>query len=578
MKTTQINENAPEKYCFSYCRFSSMKQSDGDSMRRQLEIAPRVAKEKGWTLRDDLSAKSEAKSAYKGSNVEAIEAVIQAAQSGKIPSGSVCILEALDRLTRLTLDEAYQLFRRVILAGVEIYTDKSGRHMTKSDLNNPMSLMMTVCELDAGFQSSDKLAMRVSAAWKTKRAMASEGIVMGMNVPAWLDADTKAHTIKPNAKTAIVQRIFDSYASGKGIRTIMRELNHDKILPFGKGRKNKDKAWSSTHIHRLLCFRGVIGEYQPCRYETIQGTAKRKRVEDGKPITDYYPAVIEKPLFFKVQKLLEKRVVNPKTGRASHGLQAGRRGSVTNLFTGLVKCPHCNSSMVIKQSGLHRGKYDYTSLVCYNAMRGNGCKYHTLQYSQVERAVLTLIFYKVVPALTETNEREDKLITLKGELQHAQKQLKKWESIINESSDVPPATALKQLNFFETRQIAITRQIESLEATLDDNPLMSWRPVQNTPENRLRLQTILSNEIESLTVDAVNRTAKLTMKSPRLLFEIAWPHSIGTNSHRTNPADFGFSCDGEPMRYYDIWKALDIPNLTAENIVLDKSHFLTASA
>src|ERR1700720_2685472 len=99
-----------KKICFSYIRFSSRPQAQGDSERRQLEIAPRVAQSKGWTLDETLNAQDLGLSGYKGSNLKTIEGIIKAAEQGSIPQGSVCIVEALDRLTRIKLDDAYQLF------------------------------------------------------------------------------------------------------------------------------------------------------------------------------------------------------------------------------------------------------------------------------------------------------------------------------------------------------------------------------------------------------------------------------------------------------------------------------------
>ncbi len=513
------------KYCFSYIRFSSSKQEKGDSLRRQMEIAPRIAKENGWVLRDDLCITNPALSAYKGMNIATIESIIKAAQDGKIPEGTVMILEALDRAWRTVLDDAFEMFRRLLKAGIEIYTDKSGRHMTKADLANPMSLMMTIVELDAGFQYSDKLSDRVGKAWRQKKARAADGVVMSTMIPAWLDADRVNNKITPNGKTAIVERIFTSYANGKGIRTIMRELNADKVAPFGRGKQNIDGCWSSTHIRRMLTSRTVLGEYQPCRYYG------RKRKPEGDPVTDYYHPVIKPALFYKVQEMLSQK---------SHS--SGPKNNVTNLFTGLVKCI-CGASMHVKRSC---GKYPYASLVCANALRGNGCKYHTLQVHYIERAVLTLLFSKVVPALAETDSRQEKLTTLNGELMETQRQKAKWVEIVDQS-DTVPAVAAKKLNALETRESAFLRQIESLSATIDDNPLTAWQQVPNTPENRLKLQTILASEIESLIIDAGNMKATLVIKDPYCIFNISWPDSRGTNATKQNPANSYFMCEGEGL-------------------------------
>jgi DNA invertase Pin-like site-specific DNA recombinase len=101
----QVREQAG-KQCFSYIRFSSSKQAAGDSQKRQTQIAPRIAAEKGWTLREDLNIADLGLSAYKKQNIGSLKAVQAAAESGNIPKGSVMIIEALDRLTSSLSDLA----------------------------------------------------------------------------------------------------------------------------------------------------------------------------------------------------------------------------------------------------------------------------------------------------------------------------------------------------------------------------------------------------------------------------------------------------------------------------------------
>jgi hypothetical protein len=108
------------KICFSYIRFSSEGQADGSSLDRESEIAPRVAREKGWTLREDLSAKDLGISAYKKLNLPMLRCLIDGVNHGQIPAGSVMIIEALDRLTRAELEEAYDLFRDILNIGDDL--------------------------------------------------------------------------------------------------------------------------------------------------------------------------------------------------------------------------------------------------------------------------------------------------------------------------------------------------------------------------------------------------------------------------------------------------------------------------
>lgn len=535
-----------DKHCFSYIRFSSVKQAAGNSLDRQLEIAPRVAADKGWILRDDLRTENLAVSAHKGLNLETFKDIIDKARTGKIATGTVMIIEAWDRFSRADIDIAEDVMKDMLRAGLEIYVDRGGHHLTKESLNKPIDRIIALLELAAANEYSEKLSDRTGKAWRKKKAQAADGVVMTSMVPTWLDANKIKNEITPNDKVKVVQRIFTSYANGVGIRTLMGELNTEKVPPFGKGRQNKDKCWSSTHIRRILQSRQVLGEYQPHTYSTDEN-GKRTRQATGEPVKDYYPEIIEPSLFYRVQEKLE-----------SQGHSCGPKGNVTNLFTGIAKCT-CGAAMHIINKPCQQGKYRYISLKCSNSIRKAGCNSATLRVQHLESAILTLLFSKVVPAMTEKDSKKEKLITLTGELKEAEKQLAKWTSIISQS-DVVPATAAKHLNLYETRQSALKRQIEALSAMMNDNPLTSWQQVENTPQNRLKLQTILKDEIESLTIDASKMQATLVIKEPNCTFNISWPSAEGANQTKPNPANNHFFCAGveQPFEYLDkilVWKS-----------------------
>jgi len=463
------------------------------------------------------------------------------------------IIEALDRLTRTDIDEAMPLLSDLLRAGLEIYIDRTSRHLTRASLKDPVELTMALFELKGSYEYSAKLSKRVGEAWKQKKANAAEGIKMTTMAPAWLDVDRKNNTIIPNKKADIVRRIFNSYANGKGIRTIMRELNADNIPTFGKGYQDKGAGWSNTHLRRILGFRGVLGEYQPCNY------IERKRVAIGEPVEDYYPAVVDKATFYKVQEILGKQI-----------RKGGCKRNATNLFTGLVKCAKCGAPMNIKQSPSQGGRYHYTSLICSNALRGNGCDYKTIQYSWVERAVLSTLWLKVVPAMAQNDTRQDELAKMQGELKNIQAQHKKWMQVVDESL-TPPAGVGNKLNALETKEAALKRQIESLSATIHENPLAGWQPVEPTIDNRLRLAGILASEIDSLTIDAEKLTATLELKEVRGFtprFGLAWKRT-GANHIKKELADTAFLLNGNQEAYLDhvlIWKTELNASLAGRNI------------
>ena len=99
-------KNSPLVY--SYRRFSSGKQAQGHSLDRQSSMARAWCVERGLTLDESLSIADLGVSAFSGKNAVdgALSGFLAAAKSGKIPPGSILLLESLDRLSRSAISDA----------------------------------------------------------------------------------------------------------------------------------------------------------------------------------------------------------------------------------------------------------------------------------------------------------------------------------------------------------------------------------------------------------------------------------------------------------------------------------------
>ncbi len=136
--------------------------------------------------------------------------------------------------------------------------------------------------------------------------------------PSWLKLDEDGKTWrKIPERVAIVKQIFQWAAQGLGAWQIVQRLNKQEVPPINP------KGWGISSLLFLLRSRSVIGEFQPHK-----GYGSRKdRIPQGDPMPDYYPAVIDDKLFYKVQSGLNRRI-------RSH---VGKPGAnVPNLFTGLI--------------------------------------------------------------------------------------------------------------------------------------------------------------------------------------------------------------------------------------------------
>ena len=98
---------------YSYTRFSSPEQAAGDSLRRQLDAARAYADKHDLDL--DTELHDAGVSAYAGKNVTegALGSFMNRVDAGDIPAGSVLLVEALDRLSRMAPLDALDLLRAI---------------------------------------------------------------------------------------------------------------------------------------------------------------------------------------------------------------------------------------------------------------------------------------------------------------------------------------------------------------------------------------------------------------------------------------------------------------------------------
>src|SRR6516162_1889468 len=93
---------------YSYKRFSTPAQEQGDSLRRQTALADAWSARTGVPLDTELNLTDRGVSAYTGANrdVGNLGAFLRAVEDGTVPRGSWLLVESLDRLSRETPADA----------------------------------------------------------------------------------------------------------------------------------------------------------------------------------------------------------------------------------------------------------------------------------------------------------------------------------------------------------------------------------------------------------------------------------------------------------------------------------------
>lgn len=220
---------------YSYARFSSRAQAEGDSLRRQLSAAYEYAEADSLEL--DTSLQDRGVSAFTGDNrvKGALRSFLDRVEHGEIERGSYLLIDSMDRLSRQMVTEATHQLLGIALAGITVVTLSDGR---KFDRNASMAdVMMAVIEIERSHRESAEKGRKVAEAHaESKRLAREEGRVWHRSGPTWtgFNEETRKFDLIPH-KAATVQRVFDLIEAGFGTTAIARQFNADGVeAPRGK--------------------------------------------------------------------------------------------------------------------------------------------------------------------------------------------------------------------------------------------------------------------------------------------------------------------------------------------------------
>jgi DNA invertase Pin-like site-specific DNA recombinase len=346
---------------FSYVRFSSEKQAQGDSLRRQIKAASEYAVANGLLL-DTSTYQDLGVSAFKGKNaVEgALGVFIQAVESGVVPSGSFLLVESLDRLSRDNVDLALEQFLSITRRGISIVTLMDGMVYSQATIReNWTKLIMALAVMARANEESVTKSRRVKAAFDKKRSL---GQVITSRGPSWLRLGVDGRTWEViHDKAAVVNQIFDMAIAGKGQIQITRILE-DEGVPV----MESAKFWTQSVVGAIL------------RNPAVYGVFRQKSGGDQE-VSDYYTPIMSKQKFMTAQDAIK--------GRLSKG---GTRKGITSLFSGMSYCGYCGARMKYQPT---RTGYAYLHCLTAYAHRDK-CIGRPFPYGAAEAAILDRLINK----------------------------------------------------------------------------------------------------------------------------------------------------------------------------------------
>ncbi|AGP80804.1 site-specific recombinase [Alteromonas mediterranea MED64] len=482
---------------YLYSRVSRASQAtDGMGIERQVESSLKfLAMHPEYEVDHSTFIQDSGVSAYSGDNISdsaGLGGFLRAVRDGLVERGSLLVIEAPDRLTRLGIRKGQRLFDELAEYGIDVGLVRFGVIIKHDEENDFTSSLIVSIGLYLGHLESKQKSERICATMQKRRNLMREGeLTYTPNSPKWLQAspDGKSFEIAPFGK--IVQKMFQWRLEGIGTSKISERLNSEGHLD------SKGNKFTAPKINQYLRAKSVIGHYQPHTSKKVNGKVKRE--PEGPPIVDFYPRLIEDSVFYEVQELMDNAKGGPKE-------------KYVNYLRELVQCPceGCGHSfMHVAVSG---GKYQYLRCTTQYKKELTSCEAKPVNFKLVESEILPALrvldfmsIYKQSPinnGLSKQLKEDIKELTqsiktdrealgfLKGASRSA------VEAVITENERKLSEMQVKGI----TDDVTVNpKDIETAQLHIRDNPL-------DSPEKRMEFNNSLKRLIDKLVITPKNWT------------------------------------------------------------------------
>ena len=485
---------------YSYIRFSSKKQEQGDSVRRQTELAEQYAHANNLILSDknfqDLGI-----SAFKEGSRPSLGDMLEAIEKGQIEQGSTIIIESLDRLSRRGIDVTQQIIKSILQHNVFIASLVDGLLLNRESVNDLVSVIRIALAADLAYKESEKKSQRLRETKGQQRQRALNGEVINKILPFWLER--KQDKIVFSDRLDTVKRIIELRRKGLGTNKIARTLNDEGHKPL------RSAGWNHTTVGKTINSVALYGAYQTSE------TTKDRKVILLDIIENYYPAVISKDEFI----LLQSDQKQNKPGYKSEH----------NAFAGILK-HECGGALVRKFHVVSGKTYQYH--VCANARDG---KCHvTKNFKNIEVAL-----YRIMKELkVEKNTNFDQ--TLLAERDTIKAKIQRLNDVLMEFSE-SPRSVIQTIHNLEKKVEELEAKIKMQNNMLISEQAFDFNLLQEIQQPQ-ELNMMLKRIIENITIYNIGKKWRI-----KVLYR--------------NRNVQSFICDGEKTSFIsDTKKILDLAN------------------
>jgi hypothetical protein len=330
------------------------------------------------TLRDEGVSAFKGKHAAKGQ----LSGFLRDVEAGKVPRGSVLVVEALDRLSREAALVAMGQFALIIGKGITIVTAKDKMEYSEASIKqNQGNLFMSLgVMIRANEESARKSGFSRDSLHQRARAWVAGDRthrVGGFPLPSWI-RKTAAGTYELDPEYAHATRTaVNLYMSGHGMVGVTKEL-------IEQGLKLTPRGTFASQVERLVRSSSLIGELVIDVEASSEKQPAARYVLDG-----YYPALLKLSQWHALQDMLKSRALPAFSVK----------GTLPHVLTGFgaTVCGYCGCAVVAqiyttrKRDENGRIVESHRRIRCSQHTRPDvDCEAggHSLQVAPLERAVM----------------------------------------------------------------------------------------------------------------------------------------------------------------------------------------------
>jgi DNA invertase Pin-like site-specific DNA recombinase len=345
-----------------YARFSSDLQRE-TSLEDQIRGCREYVDCHGFTWQDDQTYTD---AAVSGASIEGragLQALLAAAASSPRPF-DVVLVDDSSRVAR-DLADALRVLQRLRFAGVRVVYISQGIDSASEQAET----LIAVHGLVDGLYLREMAAkIRRGLAGQLERGFSTGGAQYGYRTVPVLDPSGRTESdgrpallgkrLEVNeAEAAVIRRIFEWYASGIGIPTIVQRLNTDGT------RGPRGATWKFGAVRRLLQNERLVGRqiWGQRRHERRPGS--RQKVARVLPRSEWRIVdrrdlrIVSDDLWAAARARLE--LVGKAARQAGTTLMRGKNAALhsRHLFSGFMRCGVCGGSVTIVSGGWGMPRY-----------------------------------------------------------------------------------------------------------------------------------------------------------------------------------------------------------------------------